>query len=187
MKEIAGALSAPLLGDPELQQQLVKALQPRNEDAHLERCSELEWAVLQALYSEAHLRRGYHFIGNLTQAVERFLALSGETQGLKPRKIGEIVRASFGCRTTRSGNGYYVVFGPQERRRIHELVSNYGMKRSDILDTVPVQAGCAGPPCRLCDEFGLNTDHRGNLLRCVKSDAPPRTRRGLFEPVPDDE
>jgi hypothetical protein len=67
------------------------------------------------------------------------------------------------------------------KKQIHILVRNMGLTRADILDPAPVLAGFAGPPCELCQEFGLYKLAEGKELRPIALPKPKRRRKGLFD------
>ncbi len=167
MKDVARALAAPLLGNSELVRDLFSGLSAQDEDAKLNRYGEPEWVVAAALFADCHKETGELTMGNLAFSVGRALAENCETYRLSPRAVGEILR-SLGLATQKLGNqGRGLRLTQNVIRQIHQIVRDLGLKRSDILPWIAVDAGHGGPPCALCQEFGLMVRDDGKTLRCL--------------------
>ena len=178
MKGLARTLAAPLLGDEWCESQLLKVAAIQDHEAKIDRYAEPEWAIMAALYKESH-KSGALTMGTLSFSVNDVLAENGESYALSPRRVGEIVR-SFGLATEQLGNrGRGLRLTRATVRRIHALARQLGLKRSDLLDYATVDDGYGGPPCALCEEFGLMVREDGTHLKCVN--LIPRPRTGLYD------
>jgi hypothetical protein len=176
MRDLARALSAPLLGHQELGQQLLNDLQPQDEEAKLSRHGEPEWAVATALFQECHCTSGALTVGSLTATVNEVLGMMGETYALQPRAVGDHLRA-LRLQTCKLGNlGRGLRITQQLALQVHKLASDLGIKRADILDYQAVDAGYAWPPCSLCDKFDLLVQEDGKKLRAVDLHKPSRKK-----------
>jgi hypothetical protein len=103
MKDMARALTIPLLGEAELESAVIDLLRPHDVEAKRRRNGAAEWAVATALYKCCHPAPNLLTVGQLSSEVDDVLALQGETYHLTPRKIGDILR-SLGIETERLGN-----------------------------------------------------------------------------------
>lgn len=167
MKDLARALAVPLLGHRQFEQQLLDDLQPQDDEAKMARHSEPEWAVATALFEDCHHSSGTLTVGDLTITVNDVLERIGETYVLQPRSVGDVLR-SLGLQTCKLGNlGRGLRITWQLDSRVHKLASDLGIKKSDIVNYQAVEAGFAGPPCKLCDKFGLLVQEDGTQLRTV--------------------
>jgi len=181
-RDLARALSAPLLGHQELGQQLLNDLQPQNEEAKFSRHNEPEWAVATALFQECHDTIGALTVGSLTDTVNEVLGRLGETYALQPRAVGDHLRA-LGLQTCKLGNlGRGLRITQHLDLQVHRLARDLGIDRSDIVSYQAVDAGYAGQPCSLCDKFDLLVLEDGRKLRTVDMYEPSRKRRrsGLY-------
>ena len=166
-RDLARALAAPLQGHPQLTQQMLDDLEPLNEEAKLSRHSEPEWAVATALFQECHSTTGSLTVGTLTRSVNEVLGRIGETYALQPRAVGDVLR-SLRVETCKLGNlGRGLRITQQLTQKVHQLASDLGIKRSDIVGYQAVEAGYSGLPCRLCDDYGLLMREDGTKLRTV--------------------
>ena len=84
MRDLALALAAPVLGDPQLEAQLFGDLAGQDKEAKLARYGEPEWAVATALYLECHVTRGTLTAGSLASTVNDMLLGNGETMSSLP-------------------------------------------------------------------------------------------------------
>jgi energy-coupling factor transporter ATP-binding protein EcfA2 len=167
MRDLARALAAPLRGHRQLEQQLLDDLLSLNEEAKLSRHSEPEWAVATALFQECHCTTGSLTVGTLTETVNEVLGRIGESYALKPRAVGDVLR-SLRLQTHKLGNlGRGLRITQQLTEQVHRLGRDLGIKRSDILSHQAVDAGYAGAPCKLCDDYGLLIQEDGTKLRTV--------------------
>jgi hypothetical protein len=165
MRDIARALTIALLGDAELESTVIGLLRPHDVEAKLKRGSEPEWAVALALLISCHPAANHLTVGKLSFEVDDVLAHQGETYRLTPRKIGDILR-SLGIAPERLGNrGRGLRLSQNVLRLIHQTAKAMGITRADILEPETVDAGYAGLPCDLCEEYGLIVDAEGRNLR----------------------
>lgn len=180
MRDLALALAAPVLGDPQLEAQLFGDLAGQDKEAKLARYGEPEWAVATALYLECHVTRGTLTAGSLASTVNDMLLGNGETYELTPRAVGSVLR-SLGLNTEKLGNqGRGVRLTNDFVRRVHKLAVELGIRRADTLPYATVDAGYMGYPCSLCADFGLLARDDGTKLRSVDRHwAKPRPGKGL--------
>jgi hypothetical protein len=168
MLDIARALSLPLLGDPDLECELIEIVKPHDAQAKIDRHGEPEWVVITALYARIHRATNTLTVQELTFEVDDVLANAGESYRLKPRKVGDILR-SLGYPTQKLGNqGRGLRLSQELVRSIHTTAKNLGVCRADILYPEAIDSGYGGHPCSLCEENGLMVDHDGRRLRCVE-------------------
>ncbi len=167
MKDMFRVVAAPMLGDAELVERLGECLRLQNEDSQFARLSDPEWIVGAALYHRSHEGDSRLFIGNLNITVNDLLAEAGETYTLSSEKISKIARHQLGVRTQRVGRGTCILMTADVKKQIHVLARNMGLTRANIMATEPVLAGYAGPPCDLCQEFGLYKLPDGRELRPI--------------------
>jgi len=80
---------------------------------------------------------------------------------------------SLGFSTEKLGNqGRGLRLTQSVRCQIHQLTRDMGLRRSDILMYTTVDAGYGGPPCVLCEEYGLMICEDGKRLRCIPLKRP---------------
>jgi len=168
MLDIVRALALPLLGDPDLERELIDMVKPHDAQAKVDRHSEPEWVVLTALYARIHRATNTLTVKELTFEVEHVLANGGESYHLVPRKVGEILR-SLGYSTEKLGNqGRGLRISKELVSSIHATAKNLGVCRADILYPETAEGGFGGPPCSVCEEYGLMVDHEERPLRCAE-------------------
>ena len=179
LRDIARALTLPLLGDHPCEIEVLELLRRHDAEAKLGRRGEPEWAVATTLFSVCHRRSGSLTMGELAVEVRQVLINAGETYKLEPRKIGDIVRA-LGFQTQSLGNqGRGIRLTQEVVKLIHEEAKALGLVRSDILPPETTDAGYGGPPCDLCQRLGLMVDDKGNPLRCIDLKQRPERSKGL--------
>lgn len=179
LRDIARALTLPLLGDHACELEVVELLRPHDAEAKLARRGEPEWAVATTLFSVCHQSCGTLTMGGLAIEVLQTLINAVETYKLEPRKVGDIVRA-LGIQTQSLGNqGRGLRLTQEVVKLIHEGAKGLGLTRSDILPPETADAGYGGSPCDLCQRLGLMVDDKGNPLRCVDLTQRSNHSRGL--------
>jgi hypothetical protein len=172
MKDLARALAVPLLGDATKEKELFKLLAPHDKEARLNRHGEPEWAVATALFHDGHQSTTTLTVGDLAVTVCQVLAANGETYELKPRAVGETLRA-LGLSTEKLGNeGRGLRLTRSVRHQIHQLARDMGLKRSDLLRHMTVEAGYGGLSCALCEDYGLMICEDGKRLRGIPLKRP---------------
>ena len=169
MRDIACALALPLLGDADLELDLLEIVKPHDAQAKLDRHSEPEWMVLTALFQRVHVHGADMLtVKELTSLVEFALANVGESYHLKPRKVGDILR-SLGFSTQKLGSqGRGFRISKELIRSVHTTAKNLGVCRADI-HYPEAEGDLLGFYCRDCEELGLTIDHDGKRLRCAES------------------
>jgi hypothetical protein len=78
VRDIAHALALPLLGDPELERELLEIIRPHDAQAKVDRHGEPEWIVMTALYARIHIDDGYEYltVKEITSGVEQRLRVT---------------------------------------------------------------------------------------------------------------
>ena len=164
LRDNARALAAAMLGNEELQQRLVGALESQVHSMRFDRFNDPAWVVMLALYGFCHVRKGDCYVRELTDETNRILRENGEPRPYFPRRVGQILNKSLGFPTRRRGEGYRVELTLAIARQIHSQAKAMGIKRADILPSVTVESGLVGHPCDLCSEFEMMRDHEGESL-----------------------
>ncbi len=191
MRDLAYALATPLLGNTELEGELVTALKDQDEDARLDRYEEREWLAVGALFAICHdgirNRMGWWpvievLVGGIAGKVNQDLELRGDSRRFSAKAMGKTLGALH-IRTKKLGRlGRGIELTPSIRRKIHQLARDYGITRRDLLTNV--HGECGGMPCELCIEY----DVTGGLkfVEPLQKKLPPpseRRSRRLFEEV----
>jgi hypothetical protein len=181
MRDLALALAAPALGNPQLETRLFRDLAAQDKEAKIARHGEPEWAVTTAFFHECHVTEGTLTVGSLACTVSDVLEGNGETYRVSPRRVGSILR-SLGLNPVKLGNqGRGFRLTKQLVRQVHQLALELGIKRADILPYATVDAGYAGRRCFWCSQFGLLTRDDGKNLRSVMPRDKRRPSKGLYD------
>jgi len=157
MKDLARALAASLLGNSELQMELILALEKQDEEAQLERFEEREWLVIEELVAVCHEGKRHRIfgwipvsevlIGGVAGGINDRLELRGDSRRFSAKAIGVTLQA-LGMPRERLGKlGRGIRLTPAVRRKIHQLARDYGFTRRDLLP--------APEPCELCKQYDV--------------------------------
>lgn len=161
VKQIARALTAPLLGAAESTSRLLTILGEHDDEARIERSLEPEWLVTEALLTVCHegMESGRLvseiLVGGVAAQVNQRLQTQGEDIRLGAKKVGLVLK-SLGVRTVslgRLGRGLKVT--SVMKRKIHEIAAQLGIDRRAIATLTGLDSGYGGAPCALCKKFGL--------------------------------
>jgi len=179
VKQLARALTAPLLGDAESTSTVLKILGERDDEARIERSLEPEWLVAEALFSACHegMEKGYLvseiLVGGVAAEINQRLQTRNEDIRLKAKKVGLVLK-SLGLRTVSLGRlGRGLQLTSVMKRKIHELAARLGIDRRAISSLMGLESGYGGTPCALCEEFDLT----GGLRFVSLNRFPPRNHR----------
>jgi hypothetical protein len=191
IKQIARALSAPLLGDQESTEELFAILRTVDEEERAERFLEPEWLVTFALFDMCHenmfrdgvsVSRPEIHVGVLAERINEKLRREGENISLSARKVGGVLKCLH-LRTellNRSGRG--LKFTSALKRKIHDLARQLGIDRRNIAFSGGLDAGNGGLPCPLCEETGLGAGLRFADPEKLPARIPETSKRAsLFE------
>lgn len=128
-REIARALGACIVGDPELQAGVVEALKGQDEARRITQWTTLDSLVVEALLTLCHERgRSTVYVGDIAEVANGILIGRKESVRLTPRKVGPLLRAlNVSSPTDRNSNGYNFRLMNENRRRIHELAGGLGL------------------------------------------------------------
>ncbi len=191
IKQIAHALSAPLLGDPKSTTELFAILRQVDEGVRADRFLECEWLVAFALFDMCHenirvqgisAARSEIRVGALAERINVKLQFDGEDIRVTARKVGAVLKC-LGLHTellNRSGRG--MKFTSALKCKIHDLARQLGIDRRNIALQGGLDGGYGGLPCPLCDQKGLSAGLR--FVDNEKSATPAQQgsqRRPLFE------
>jgi len=179
VKQIARALTAPLLGDAEGTSTLLTILGEHDEEAQIERSLEPEWLVAEALFSVCHagVEKGRHvseiLVGGVAAEINSGLQTRSEDIRLNAKKVGLVLK-SLGLRTASLGRlGRGLQLTSDMKRKIHELAARLGIDRRAISSMTGLESGYGGVPCELCEEVGLT----GGLRFVHLQKFPPQSHR----------
>ena len=164
MRQIARALSNPMLGNEEWTSGLLNILRNSDHEAQIERSLEPEWVVGEFLLASCHadavlVNAGQVqciSVGGMAAEINKNLACRSEDLRLTAKKTGLILK-SLGLRTTRAGNwGRGLALTKGVKRRIHEIAAQFGIDRRTIASLAALNSGLGGASCALCEEFKLS-------------------------------
>ncbi len=192
MRDLAYALAIPLLGNTELEGELVTALKPQDqdEDVRLKRCEEREWLAAEALFAICHEgirnRMGWWpvtevLVGGVAGKMNHGLELRGDSRRFSARAVGATLDVLGIGREKLGSLGLGIELTPSIHRKIHQLARDYGITRRDLL-TNGYKSACGGTLCDLCIEYEVS----GGLefVEPPQTKLPPlsqRRSRRLFE------
>lgn len=142
-RELAQNFAACIVGDEELQSQVIPLLRPRDREIRVDRAALLEAIVLEALLAACHDgHAGSLSVTYITQMINSISAGRGETQEISPEIVGWKLRA-LGLRTEFiSGGRKGLAFHPEIRATIHRLAAAFGVRS--------LQQGAVGNRCPDC-------------------------------------
>jgi hypothetical protein len=161
-KQIARALVAPLLGNPETSQTVLNSLREHDEAVRIDRSLEPEWMVAGALFELCHETledaevRPEIFVGTIADLLNDALRLQGERFRFTARKTGDILK-SIGFQTqylSRRGRG--IRFSSSVVRQIHHIGRRLGINRCIMASPAVLPHGTGGAACPVCEELGIN-------------------------------
>jgi hypothetical protein len=194
VKQIARALTAPLLGDAESTSMVLTILREHDDEARIERSLEPEWLVAKTLLTVCHegMESGRlvseMLVGGVADRVNQRLKAEGEDIRHKARKVGGVLK-SLGVRAKPLGrNGRGLKFTSVLKRKIHEIAAQLGIDRRAIATSAALEFGYGGAPCVLCKQFGLTSGLRFvKITRFLPREHPSTEHRPIFEQRDDDE
>jgi hypothetical protein len=188
VKQIARALTAPLLGAAESTSRLLTILGEHDDEARIERSLEPEWLVTEALLTVCHegMESGRLvseiLVGGVAAQVNQRLQTQCEDIRLGAKKVGLVLK-SLGVRTVllgRLGRGLKVT--SVLKRKIHEIAAQLGIDRRAIATLTGLDSGYGGAPCALCKKFGLKGGLRfAKITRFPLRKYPSPGRRPLLD------
>jgi hypothetical protein len=176
MRDIGRALAVPLLGDIELESDLIRNLQEQNTDALLERSQDPTCWTVETLFDSCHRMIGETTVATFAEVVNYRRCFAGEEEKhLTSRRVGAILK-TLGVKTRRLGSwGRGFEFNSQLKRKAHALARDFGITRREITNWMALKIGNGGQACNLCTEFDLNAG-----LRFYSPQTARRKRRPLF-------
>jgi hypothetical protein len=141
MQEVASSLAAPIVGDDELQSQIVPLLKPLDSEIRVDRASLLPAIVLEALLARCHSTTGQQFpVFDLTASVNTIFRGRGGTLEVSPEHIGWTLRALGFHTNFIPGGRKGLVLLNDVRKKIHDLAAAYGVR---TLREPTVKVDCA--------------------------------------------
>jgi hypothetical protein len=115
-------------------------------------------AVLLALYSIIHLRKDYIEIqtADLTNTVNYYLGIAGESLRLRPRKVGAVLTSLGFSNRERTNAGWILFLGRGDAEKLHRLAERHGIdKMSERFQKISPE------DCDLCRAAAANRSNRG--------------------------
>lgn len=193
-KQIARALTAPLLGDSAITTELLAILRDYDNDVRIERFLEPEWLAVEAIFDACHEGMENErtiseiLVGGVAVHVNARLEFRGEDLRLGAKKIGLVLR-SLGLRTTRLGRlGRGLRLTCVVQRKVHEIARQLGIDRRTIATLPGLENGYGGAPCALCEEFGVTGGLKFVGIKKFRQQAPRPLQPGpLFDRALDDQ
>ncbi|MFY9528807.1 MAG: hypothetical protein WAR24_07845 [Candidatus Acidiferrales bacterium] len=158
-QELAHSLAASIVGDDELQSQIVPLLKQRDREIQVDRTTLLECIVLEALLAACHdAQSGTLPMADLTQSVNTILVGRGEVLQVSPEIVGWKLKA-LGLRTEFITDGRRdLALLDETRATIHTLAEGYGVRT--------LQQGLVTGLCPHCAALALPwTEARGESSR----------------------
>ena len=153
-RDLYEALALSVCGDSKLCTRLLECFE-RQQDLNREPLSPGRTAVLEALFERIHKYReeGSCLIGELTKDVNRALAQAGEHRRLNPREVGGVLTTFGFLNRRRTSKGWMMWLGRSVEKRIHFLMTVYGIRCSaDVLPSPELSNSCEF--CRDVQELG---------------------------------
>ena len=172
-RDLYEALALPIGEDLAAAARLLECL-VHEKDSNWEPLPPNETAVLETLFEQIHLHpdKGTCAIRHLTVEVNANLARSAERFHLNARAVGAVL-TTLGFRSrTRTNSGWVVWLDRAARKRIHELMSTYGMDAPSAHLPSPELT----EPCEFCkgeDLPGPNTSPAGPLASELTTENDP--------------
>jgi hypothetical protein len=127
--DIYRALALPFDRDQKTCRILGLLLSHQNQ-LHARMLSVAHASTIRILYDSIHTypeARGFS-VSALTAAVNSDLESCGESAGLTPRKVGDILTSLSFTHRTRQNNGYFLWLERSDRTRIHATARDYGIE-----------------------------------------------------------
>ncbi len=184
MGDIASALAAPLLSHPELEGDLIRALEQQDQETRLERFDQREWLVVEELFRVCHQGKrnamGRHpvcevLVGGVAGGINNRLKFRGDSRRFTARAVGATLHALGIPRGKLGSLGRGIELTHTVRQNIHQLARDYGITRRDLLsDGHKTERG--GMPCELCIEYNVTGGLKFVELPQRKLPARPRRR-----------
>jgi len=187
-RQLARVLTAPLLGNPQVEADLLAKLRDQDHQKQFDRLFEPEWLVAHALFALCHealplgARNVSIYVGGIADDVNKKLEQDGEDLRLTARHVGSVLK-SLGFKTEHIGNrGRGLYTGKGFQREVHELARRLGIDRALLASSLAIERGYGGKPCLLCEQYGLTAGLRYvELARKGRKRVGPR-REPLFPP-----
>lgn len=138
---VASILTATFATYPGLQQEIVEAITPLNEQFKSIQSQEPQAVILEALLALVHEQASLTYVKEVTELANAIYQGRGESRNLETRKVGWLLRNQLGLFPERSSQGYRLDLSSSTTRvRIHQHAHTLG-----VLSTLE-----AYPSCSLC-------------------------------------
>jgi len=180
-----------LLGDTNLEADLIDGLGQQDCDARVHQSLEPEWLVVEALFALCHPEgvQANHLepkacavlVGGISETINHRMSQRGEDLRLTAKRTGLVLRA-LGIRTKLLGKlGRGIELTPAVREKVHKLSQQYGFNRRSLLSVVGDEPDYGGAPCALCTKYDLTGNLKFVALPDRNSANLKNTRRNLLE------
>jgi hypothetical protein len=124
-REMARALGACIVGDPELQVGVLEVLKGQDESRRGAQWVRPDSIVVEALLVLCHEEeRSRVYVGDIAEVANGILIGRKETVRVSARKVGELLRP-LNVLSNRDSSGYNFLLLNDNRRRIHELARRF--------------------------------------------------------------
>lgn len=144
-RDLYEALALPISEDPKACARLLESLEYQ-QDLNREPLPPNQIAVLESLFKQIHLQpgQGAYALRHLKNDVNLNLAASGERFRLNEKAVSGVLKTFGFLNRKRTNSGWVVLIDRAARKRIHELLSLYGVNNPSAC--LPSQV-----PSELCE------------------------------------
>jgi hypothetical protein len=153
-RDLYDALALPIAEDPEACARLLECME-QQQSFQRQSLAPNQIAVLETLFQQIHVQadQASFAIRDLAININLNLQRTGECLRLNPKGVGAVL-TTLGFHTrTRTNAGWVVWLDRGARKRIHEMVSRYGM--DGLASSLPAEN--AADACDICK--GMDQQH----------------------------
>ncbi|HEV2117419.1 MAG TPA: hypothetical protein VGR48_15415, partial [Terriglobales bacterium] len=126
MRHLAEALTAALVDNPEVRQEIVPLLRPQDEHVRAEQIVAVDSNILEALLVFCHEGKQHKLrVNEITDESNNIRIGRGETLLLSPEEVGIALNRRLGLFTKRDGVGKRLILDSDTQALIHELAYRY--------------------------------------------------------------
>jgi ribosomal protein L34 len=146
-RDLYEALALPISEDSKAGARLLECMEA-HRDQNREPLSPRQTAVLESLFKQIHNQpdRDDYSLQNLKKEVNSNLVASGERFHLNEKDVSNLLRSFGFLNRNRTNSGYVVLIDRRARKRVHELLSLYGINAPSAC--LPSEA--SGESCEFC-------------------------------------
>lgn len=126
-RALARLLGASVEGEPDIQADIVRALQRVDERTKVEQSQDPTAVVLEALLVLCHEQKQAAYVFEITELANGILLGRHYSLELSPKAVGGIMRSKLGLCPARHGPGYELTLTGDTKRSIHRLAYGRGV------------------------------------------------------------